>query len=279
MPPNHHAFYLWVSMIVLTSLEGTCITTKCNIVFGTIPGIYLMIRLDVIKPRNATTKVMDPKFGTLCQYTREFNVHNLDQLCETNACFMYLMLRNNFIPRRYQRKGYRGTLLQWFKSKSFQGQESGKLVVVSGGAGPVIGQIWSVVRGLIYLALRSSKRLRTDLCIKSSDISPFCRDFQTVTELLDVFIKDLRPTFKYSDVNGSGDNVISEEEVDDAPTVPESNVITREWIWHMATALAADLKKKSKKSDASGGSRTDVGISRNMPSSTKTEPGVSPCDL
>ena len=113
------------------------------------------------------------------------------------------------------------------------------MVGVSGGAGPVIGQVWSVVRGLIFLESRSAKALLTALGVKASENSPFCRDFQTEIELLDMFIKYFPRTFKYSGVNGAGYNFLSEEYLDDAPTVPESNVITGEIIRQMAAALAA----------------------------------------
>ena len=195
-------------MIVLTSLLGLCITTKRNIISDTIPGICLMVRSGIIKPWNATTKVIEHQFGNLCQDTSKFYVHKLAQLCEKNARHMDLMFSNDFVPNRDPRKGYRGTILQWYKSNRYQDQESGRLLVVSGYVVPVIGKVWSVVRGLIPSALRSDKLLLTALGVKASDISLFCRDFQISMELRDVFIKELPCNFRHSNINGAGDNRI-----------------------------------------------------------------------
>ena len=90
----------------------------------------------------------------------------------------------------------------------------------------MIRQEWSVVIGLTSSALRSAKPLLIALGVKASENSPLSRDFQTTTELRYVFIKYLSCTFKYSDVNGAGDNVLAEEEGDDAPSMPKYNVIT-----------------------------------------------------
>ena len=99
-------------MVVLTSLVVPCITTKINIVSDTIPGICLMFRLDVINPQNATTKVIEHQLDTLLQYTRAFNVHEIDQLYETNDGRLYLMFSNDFILSRDPRKGYESALAQ-----------------------------------------------------------------------------------------------------------------------------------------------------------------------
>ena len=92
-------------MIVLKSLVGTCITNKLNIVSDTIPGIFLMVISDVIKPWNSTIEVTEQKFSTLRQENIEFNVHELNKLCETNSCCMALIFRNDFILNQDPRKG------------------------------------------------------------------------------------------------------------------------------------------------------------------------------
>ena len=191
---------------------------------------------------------------------------------------MYLMFSNNFILRQNPRKSYRGTFLWWYKSKRYQGQDSGGSVIVLDDLGPVIGKVCSVFRGLISLAYRSAKPLLIDLGVKDSDISPFCRYFQTAMELRDVFIKYLPFTFKYSDVNSAGDKVLAEEEVDDAPALTESNVITGERVWQISAAIAARFSMKSNESDASGGISTNGGSSSAGHSSTKPEPAVTPGD-
>ena len=80
VPAKHRAFYQWLSMIVLTYLIGPCITNQQKMAYDTIPVIYLMVRLDVIKPQKTNTKVIDNQFGTICQDTREFNIHELSQM-------------------------------------------------------------------------------------------------------------------------------------------------------------------------------------------------------
>ena len=97
-------------------------------------------------------------------------------------------------------------------------------------------------------------------------------------ELRDVFIKYLPFTFKYSDVNSAGDKVLAEEEVDDAPALTESNVITGERVWQISAAIAARFSMKSNESDASGGISTNGGSSSAGHSSTKPEPAVTPGD-
>ena len=162
-PSNHCAFYLWLLIIVLIFIVGPCITNKQNIVSNTIPGIYLMVRSDVIKPQNAVTELIEHQFGTFCQDTYEFNIHELAHMCEKNSRSMDLIFSNVFIPSQDPRKGYGETFLQWYNYNRCRGQEIGGSVVVSGDAGPVIGQVWSVVRGLIslYLKLRGKYLMNT----------------------------------------------------------------------------------------------------------------------
>mmetsp|Transcript_11097 Transcript_11097/g.22684 ORF Transcript_11097/g.22684 Transcript_11097/m.22684 type:complete len:100 (-) Transcript_11097:426-725(-) len=47
--------------------------------------------------------------------------------------------------------------------------------------------------------------LLTTLGVKGSEISPFCRDFESLVELRDAFIAYCPSTFSYQDVNGTGD--------------------------------------------------------------------------
>ena len=60
--------------------------------------------------------------------------------------------------------------------------------------------------------------------------------------------------------------------------MPESNVITKESIRHMDAAPVAGFSIKSNESDDSGGISTGIGSSSVEPSSTKTEPDVTPGD-
>ena len=99
------------------------------------------------------------------------------------------MFSNDFIPIQDPKKGYGGTFLKWYTSNRYWRQERGRLIVVSDDAVPVIGQVWTVVIGLISSESRSTKPLLTDIGVKASDIYPFCRDFQTAMELRYVFIK------------------------------------------------------------------------------------------
>lgn len=142
-PSDHRAFYSWVSMVVLTSLEELCITTKRNIVCDTIPSICLMVQSDVLKPRNTTTEAMEHTFGTFRQVQREFTVLELAQLCDKHSCCMDLMFKNGFVPSRDPQKGYGGTFFQWYKANRYRGNESGGSTVVSDddGASPVIDQV------------------------------------------------------------------------------------------------------------------------------------------
>ena len=74
-------------------------------------------------------------------------------------------------------------------------------------------QLWPTVQELISYSSDLMKELFTTLGVQADDISPFCRDFTSLEDLRDEFIRYMLATFNYDHVQGTDDEEV--EEVDD----------------------------------------------------------------
>ena len=65
VPARHRAVYLWCSMVFLTSISGTSVITKRNVVTETIAFMFLVLCSDMENPRLATSKPGEHHFGQM----------------------------------------------------------------------------------------------------------------------------------------------------------------------------------------------------------------------
>lgn len=109
VPAVHRVFFLWTSMIWMTTLSGVCITTKRNIVSETIAMIFLVLRSDVNKPRLLTSEPAEHDFGTTRTKKREFTACELASLSEVTQRKDDALYKGNLVPSREAAAGYGST--------------------------------------------------------------------------------------------------------------------------------------------------------------------------
>ena len=74
VPVLHRAQYLWCSVLWLTTINGSSIVTKRNIVAEVISLMFVVLRDDVIKIGLTISEPIEHMLGTLWQMIREFAV-------------------------------------------------------------------------------------------------------------------------------------------------------------------------------------------------------------
>ena len=202
---RHRAVYLWCSMVWLTSICGASVITKRNIVNETIAFIFLVLRSDVPNPRYCTSEPAEHTFGLLRTMIREFTTLEFAQLVEKLTRRLRLMYKHNVRPSRERQKGYMSTFDNFFEYSMDQNLPYMEGAVDIDKDGDfVANQLWPVVCELISFSSGLMTQLLTTLGVAANERSPFCRDFSSLIDLRDEFIRYCPLTFKYAGVRGTG---------------------------------------------------------------------------
>ena len=72
IPIKHRAFYLGITVIYFTTIDGINPITKCNIVLESISNIFLYLRSYITKIWYCTLELCKHMFGNMRQEKREF---------------------------------------------------------------------------------------------------------------------------------------------------------------------------------------------------------------
>ena len=81
----------------------------------------------------------------------------------------------------------------------------------------VAKQVWLDVQKIISYSSGLMSELFSTLRVTKDEQSPFCQDFTSLNDFRDEFIRYMPNTFKYDDVQGTGDQ--GAEEVSDSSEV------------------------------------------------------------
>ena len=223
VPARHRAVYLWCSMIWLTSICGASAITKRNIVNETIAFIFLVLRSDVPNPRYCTSEPAEHTFGLLRTMIREFTTLEFAQLVEKLTRRLRLMYKNNVRPSHERQKGYMSTFDNFFEYSMDQNLPYMEGAVDIDKEGDFVAkQLWPVVCELISFSHGMMTQLLTTLGVAANERSPFCRDFSSLIDLRDEFIKFCPQTFEYDGVKGTGSVWASAAKSGDNDTGAES---------------------------------------------------------
>ena len=109
VPARQRAVYLWITMIWLTSLHGTCVTTRRNILAETISMVFLVMRSDVRKPHLLTSEPAEHDFGTTRTKKREFTSAEFASLSEKGQQSDNALYKGDLVATRKALKGYGST--------------------------------------------------------------------------------------------------------------------------------------------------------------------------
>lgn len=212
-PPNHRVVYLWCSMLWLTSICGTSIVTKRNVVSAVIPLIFIFIRPDVQHSRFCTSEPIEHTFGNNRAICREFTVLNFCQLIEKQMRRLKLMYQHKFCPSRDPKKGYQATYADFFEYSMSAGlkRDSDDNVHMFDDSDFIAKELWDTVRKLISHSNNLMTNLFNVVGVLREELSPFCREFKSAEDLRDEFIKFCPVTFKYNDVAGVEQGQIVEQ--------------------------------------------------------------------
>ena len=101
---KHRAVTILSTMIWLTSLSGACMITKRNIVAESISFVFIVMRDDVQKTRNATSEPAEHSFGNARENIREFTTLEFAQLGEKLARRNKTMYASNLHVSRDPKK-------------------------------------------------------------------------------------------------------------------------------------------------------------------------------
>lgn len=219
--PTHRAVYLWCSMLWFLSIDGASVITKRNMVSETITFLFLFMRSDVTKTRINTSEPVEHTFGMLRQMIREFSTLEFAQLFEKLNRRLKQMYKHSFNPSRDPQKGYQATYKGYFDytMDTSDAMMEGTVNLLSGGDF-VVNQLWKSVSGVISFSSKLMKELLSTVGVSPNDLTPFCRDFKSPTDLRDEFIRFLPSTFSYDEFAGAA---TAEEDKSDEDSV-ESGV-------------------------------------------------------
>ena len=254
VPARHRAVYLWCSMIWLTSISGASEITKRNVVSEVIPFFFLVLCSDFAKPRGGTSESAEHHFGLMRSMIREFTTLECAQLLERQSRRLRQMYKNMFRPTCDPQKGYQATYNDFFHYSvdPSPGVMNGTVDIDPSGD-YVANQLWPAVQELISYSSGLMRHLMTTLGVTGDELSPFCRDFTSLGDLRDEFIRYMPSTFNYDDVHGTVDTAVDESVDDDVEQPAEVSVADR------ALQFTQEITELSEQGEDSDGTIGEVG--------------------
>jgi hypothetical protein len=211
---------LWMSMIFFTLLTGVNITPKRNMVLETISNMFIVMRLDVCNPCYCTNEPAEHEFGNTQRSQREFTCSDFASHVEKENCRMQTMFEGGLSCSHTQLKGYQAQFLDYIQH-GMMVQSSKETFVGSCNIDlqkkslPVSTQLWSEVRNIIREAHQLMLLFVELMGVTTSQLSPFCKVFNTLTELKKAYVMYCPKTFTYNDAVGKKDKEEVEPEVDE----------------------------------------------------------------
>ncbi len=122
------SIYLWMSMILFTSLTGVNIMPKMNMVSETLSNIFILMCSDEHAPCYCTSELAEHGFGNTWRSQSEFTCLDFPSYVEKENCCMKTMFEWGLSPSCEQLKWYQETFLN-FIQHGMKVQRSNKQLV------------------------------------------------------------------------------------------------------------------------------------------------------
>ena len=157
---------------------------------------------------------------------REFSCLMLVLLIEKDMRRTEQMFQGNLKPKRAKGCGYFESYEEWvnISKANYKDLESGPVKIdIQEGAAPVIDQLWPIGNKIMVQAYERMKPFLELARVSVTHLSPFCREFDSPKDLLQVYVEYCPRTFKYGSTHGTNEEVGEVEESVVAP--PTEKVI------------------------------------------------------
>lgn len=102
-PAKYQALYLWISILWLMLLTGVCITTQRNILAETISFAFMVLSIDVKKPRLLISIPAEHHFGTT--HVKKHEWCRIPEYVRTGQRRDNAMYEGNLVPLQEALKG------------------------------------------------------------------------------------------------------------------------------------------------------------------------------
>ncbi len=163
LPARKRVYFLWSSMLFLTSVRKVSMTTKRNLVASTVGLIFLIMRKGVNKPRLLTSEPGEHLFGILRTMQREFTVMGFNNNCKRLERKIQAVAAGNLKVSRDKQSGYSATTDDYLKSVQ-QAEANGGIVEIDQRTAELEGfsatKIWT--NGVLCDQLASATKKMTE---------------------------------------------------------------------------------------------------------------------
>ena len=161
-----------------------------NNVTETVGASFLVVGEDVVRPRGLTTKGVEHTFSLIRSETKEATVLEMTEIEGKQRRKMDEVHTSNLAVARSPNSGYgyRVSLSSFVdSSKNIPPEVGGAAVVNLDDNSPLVDTLWEQVKPIINDCTHNMKPFLERLGVSEDELSPFCREFDNVTDLLDEY--------------------------------------------------------------------------------------------
>jgi hypothetical protein len=116
---------------------------------------------------------------------------------------MNAMFEGDLSPSRSANKGYAASFLEWVVDAKQIGEQGGPCDVdASDNTLPVVNQLWPMAQKIISESVKLAMPLLLLFGTENDSLSPFCKEFTTVQDLLQTYIEYCPKHFHMMDKGG-----------------------------------------------------------------------------
>lgn len=220
--------FLWASMIWLTSFEWKstlCInqsnmtTNRHSLMTETIALIFAMARADVSKPRYLTTECNGHIFGGWRGERREATTQECTEIEQKQRNKVKAIFSSGLKVSRDPKRGYAASFATFVEAAQAAPGVTGGPVNVMSSSDAAVNLLWEEVKPIINAVSEKMNSLLGRFGVSQDAQSCLCRQFETVSDLLEVYLSKLPR-------DGGVDMMVNEEEdaeEDDTPAASSSS--------------------------------------------------------
>ena len=217
--------FSWCSMIWITSFssksrlgtnqKNSRINVR-NMATETIAMVFAVARNDVIAARFLTTESNEHVFAGYRNHVREPTVLQLNQMEERRSNRTNAIFESGLAVSRTHGNGYNASFSSYVdgaRSLSLSsGADAGPVKLLFGDTDDaVVDQLWDAVGPIINSTFPRMQGLLNRFGVRSEDMSPFLRHFNSPSDLLSVYLTLVPPGI----VGGTGcDDAVDDDEVE-----------------------------------------------------------------
>ena len=167
--------------------QANMLANKRNCVTETIGTSFLVVRNGVVRPRGVTTEGVEHTFALIRSDKKEATVLEMTEIEGKQRRKMDAVHASNLSVARSPNSGYgyRASLSSFVdSSKNIPPEVGGAAVVDLDDDSPLVDTLWEHVKPIINHCSRNMKPFLQRLGVSEDELSPFCREFDNVTDPL-----------------------------------------------------------------------------------------------